>query len=160
MTGPAIDMQNRWRKLAVKAFKWVGAPIFVGLLGFYIVGPLIGGPKPNPQPVNRPPASEVLATTEPFEPEEWTMPSPPQVDILVELSEDDSLGQFGRSGEGRPVPPPIEISDDGDVDEAGLGGFVRRPPKQPDKNLTWPLRSGDEAGAGGITRPPVKKRDG
>lgn len=142
-------MQDRWRKVGVKLFKWVGAPVLVGLLGLFVVGPLIGGPKPDPRPVEREPAPEVIATAAPPEQEEWTMPSPPQVDIRVEPAPDDGslLVQYGS--EGRPVPPPMDFGDDGDVDEAGVGGFVRPPRKK-----------GDEAGIGGIQWPPRRNDDG
>ncbi len=145
-------MQDRWRKLGRTFFKWVAAPVLVGLLGMYVVGPLIGGvrapgdPVPPPLPPSRP---EVLATTAPPQPENWVMPSPPQVDIYVEPVHGDDSDRYRFDNEGRPVPPPMNIAAEGDVDEAGLGGFVRRPKKDD-----------DEAGIGGISWPPVNGDDG
>ena len=114
----------------------------------YVVGPLFGGAPDTGEPVQPPPSRpEVIATAAPPEPENWVMPSPPQVEIYVEpVQGDDDRYEFGS--EGRPVPPPMNISSEGDVDEAGLGGFVRRPKKDD-----------DEAGIGGISWPPVNGDD-
>ena len=130
-------------------FKWVAAPILLGLLGFYVIGPRIGGPKVESRPVQRQSPPEVIATADPPEREKWVMPSPPQVSIYVEPVPDDGSDRFRYGSEGRPVPPPMNLSDDGEVDEAGIGGFVRVPKKK-----------GDEAGIGGISWPPVKNDDG
>ncbi|MCH8979390.1 MAG: hypothetical protein IH945_09150 [Armatimonadetes bacterium] len=142
-------MQDRWRELGITLFKWVGAPVLVGLIGFYVIGPLIGGPTEESRPVLRPSPPEVIATADPPEREEWVMPSPPQVSISVEPVSGDGSDGYRYDDEGRPVPPPINLSDEGDVDEAGIGGFVRVPKKK-----------GDEAGIGGISWPPVKNDDG
>ena len=142
-------MQDRWRALSFRSFKWVGAPLLLGLLGFYVIGPRIGGPKSEGRRIERPSRPEVIATADPPEPEEWAMPSPPQVNISVEPGPDDSSDQFEYDDEDRPVPPAMDLSDLGEVDEAGIGGLVRLPPKE-----------GDEAGIGGISWPPVKNDDG
>lgn len=137
-------MQDRSRELGSKLFKWVAAPILVGLLGLYVIGPLIGGPKVESSPVERPSRPDVIATADPPEREEWVMPSPPQVTIYVEPGPDHSSEMIQYDDEGRPVPPPMNLSAEGDVDEAGIGGFVRVPAKKD-----------DEAGIGGISWPPV-----
>ena len=142
-------MQDRWRELGFRLFKWVGAPILVGLLGFYVIGPRIGGPKDEIRPVQPQSQPEVIATADPPEQKEWVMPSPPQVEIYVEPVPGEGSDRLRYSNEGRPVPPPMDLSDDGDVDEAGLGGFVR-----------VPATRGDEAGIGGIAWPPVNNRGG
>lgn len=124
-------MEDRKQIITRNVFKWVGIPLMLGFIGFFFVGPSIGGVETD-KPVETQPVQEaapVLAVNI-DESEEWVPPSPPQGSPIVDDPEngEESTEEDDLTEEDRPIPPPIQF-DGEDGDEAGLGGMMRPPVK-------------------------------
>lgn len=135
-------MSGRWKEIVFKGgVFWVLIPVTLGALAYFVVGWWTSRNKPAPadavapikQPIARPASGE--------QPESWSMPDPPQIDISVE-----KVGDTPESSEPPVDAEPVEIQvPEGEmVDEAGVGGFVRPP------------EGGGESGDTGDVPPPTE----
>jgi hypothetical protein len=114
---------GNWEQRAIPVLKWAAIPLAVFGFGYFVVGPMLsggGGDAPRASSVEK-----ALVNQQPIEPGErkWIPVSPPQVNVSVTRKVlDDEPENILPEGE----PPPIEIPEDGTVDEAGVGGL--KPP--------------------------------
>lgn len=129
----STSMEDRKQRITRIVFQWVGIPLMFGFVGFFFIGPSIGGGEKE-EPVETQPVQEaapVLAVNI-DEPEDWIPPSPPQGSPIVDdpENEEEATEEDDLTEEDRPIPPPMQF-DGEDGDEAGLGG-MRRPPVKDD----------------------------
>lgn len=129
----STSMEDRAQRITRNLFLWVGIPLMLGLVGFFFVGPSIGGDKLEKKPVIQtvPMAPPVVASREePEVREEWVPPSPPQESVNGDGTEEDEEGDEAEVfiDDDLPVPPPIQFLGDDD-DAAGIGGMMRPPVK-------------------------------
>jgi hypothetical protein len=116
-------MEGRWERAAVGVGKWAFIPLALFGFGYFVIGPWMSGGPEARKPAAR--ADTSLVNQQPIQPGErrWIPVSPPQVDISVTRSEPEEE-ELSPDYPYESEPPPIEIPDDEDVDEAGVGGIA------------------------------------
>lgn len=121
-------MEGKWERAATPILKWVIVPLAVFGFGYLVIGPRLGG-EAHASTSRPKDTSEV--NQRPIQPgkREWKPVSPPQVTISVTRKEEPEP-EFDPDYpfEDEALPPDVEPPDDGDVDEAGVGGMA--PPVQ------------------------------
>ncbi len=136
-------MSRRWQEVALKVgVFWILIPVSVAAVGYFVVGWLTTKDKPAKatrvaQPITQP-TREASAKDE-----KWAMPDPPQIDISVEKVEEE---EEPPKPEEEAKPVEIEVPEGEEVDEAGVGGFVKPPPPG--------------GGESGTSTPPSAEGDG
>ncbi|HXH59925.1 MAG TPA: hypothetical protein VNI20_01055 [Fimbriimonadaceae bacterium] len=119
-------MESSKRSIGIAIAQWVGAPLFLFALGFFLLGPKLGGGNSKTVTV---PAPEMVSD-DPVQdgPRTWTPPHPPQVDTSNVEEEQSSPAKTEET-----TPPPKDGAlseppgESGGGDEAGVGGMVDPP---------------------------------
>ena len=135
----------RWQEVVYKiGVFWILIPASVGAVGYFTVAWLTSREEPLPEAKVEasPPVEQPMPRAKG---EKWTMPDPPQVEVFVEKVEE---GTEPPRPEEEAKPVEIEVPEGEEIDEAGVGGFVRPPSGESDDEgagFPGPDESGGES---------------